>query len=197
MVNQVLFDANVWYSRTLTDWFFKLFLSRADPDLPIFYPQWTEDILSEAHYNLRRSKPHAPSAAIDARFDRIRVGLKDFRITDYEIANTSHPDIHDHHVINAALSGNSQYLVTADQEFSDELLGQLPFEILTPDEMLLLIFDAAPESCLSVARSEHDYWSRKVESGEVQSFNLPNSLKNAGCPNFAEKVRLLVTRDSF
>ena len=52
--NRVLLDANIWYSRTLTDWFFLIYLSSERPPFLIL---WSEDILAEAHYHLRKTIP--------------------------------------------------------------------------------------------------------------------------------------------
>ena len=45
--NRVLLDANIWYSRTLTDWFFLIYL---DSERPPFLILWSEDILALHNY---------------------------------------------------------------------------------------------------------------------------------------------------
>lgn len=50
----VLVDANVLYSKTLGDW---LGLLYTIPEIPPFQVFWTEDVLAEAIYHLRRNHP--------------------------------------------------------------------------------------------------------------------------------------------
>ncbi len=50
-VYAVLVDANVWYSRTLRDWIGMLYTT---PDAPPFLVHWTEDIMAELLYHLRK-----------------------------------------------------------------------------------------------------------------------------------------------
>ena len=187
----MLFDANVWYSRTLTDWFLQLFQVSISDGTPAFYPQWTEDILAEARYNLRRSKPYAPSGALDARFDKIRTGLSDWRIKDYAVFTSHHPDANDHHVLGAALAGHTDYLVTNDKGFSHQSQNY-PFSVLTPENFLCLLWDTAPELCTTVTRRNLAYWQRRNATDPAVSVDIPGQLSQADCPQFAKQIALLL-----
>ncbi|SES10851.1 hypothetical protein [Corynebacterium cystitidis] len=119
--------------------------------------------------------------------------MKDWRITDYKITNTDHHDGHDYHIVNAALAGQTDYLVTNDKAFSRGLnLDDFPFEILSSDEFLCLVYESAPELCLQVSHDELRYWQTKKQTDPSIAVNLPKTLRNAGCPIFAEKVRHMV-----
>src|SRR5690606_18540634 len=58
---RVFVDANVWYSRALRDWFGMLYTK---PDTPPFAVYWTEDVLAELVYHLRREHPDWPGRRI-------------------------------------------------------------------------------------------------------------------------------------
>ncbi|MBM4686397.1 hypothetical protein GS532_22210 [Rhodococcus hoagii] len=50
----VLVDANILYSRTLRDWLALLYL---DASSDMFEVKWTDDIMVEFQYNLRKKNP--------------------------------------------------------------------------------------------------------------------------------------------
>lgn len=196
--NRVLLDANIWYSRTLTDWFFLIYL---DSERPPFLILWSEDILAEAHFHLRKNNPSLPSGTIDKRFERIRGILKNGRIKDYEIGDRSHPDEGDWHVINAAISGHAGYLITNDKKFVSLDPDTLPFEIHNADSFLTMLADSNPHLIESAARKQWNYWNKKQSAAwrngcAVPNFNLVKQLENAGCPRFADHIReFLISSD--
>ena len=57
----VFVDANVLYSRTLRDWLGLLYTL---PEYPLFQVYWSEDVLAETLYNLRRSHPEWPGVRL-------------------------------------------------------------------------------------------------------------------------------------
>ncbi|WP_257181472.1 hypothetical protein [Corynebacterium cystitidis] len=144
----VLFDANIWHSRTLTDWVILLHLESDAKQEPAFYPQWTEDILAEARHNLRKRNPIHSSNALDQRFDYIHEVLRDYKISN--------------------------------------------FEIRTPDQFLVRVFNAHPEACLAVAIKQQKYWMSKEGRNSSSTVNLPVQLQRADCPEFATIVRQLL-----
>lgn len=50
----IFVDSNVWYSRTLRDWLGMLYVT---PEAPPFHVRWTEDVLAELLYHLRKQHP--------------------------------------------------------------------------------------------------------------------------------------------
>ncbi|AIT61962.1 PIN domain-containing protein [Corynebacterium doosanense] len=178
----VLVDANIWVSRTLSDWMFAFY--RAG-DTPLFDIQWTEDILTEARYRLRKNNPAAPSRPLDFRFDHIRNALKYQRIQGYDILDQGHPDEGDWHVVNAAIHGNSTYLVTDDKTFLGlPDLDDFPFEVHTADSFFTLIADSSPERLRQAVEDQWNYYCEKRPG----NFNLVKNLKNAQAPEFALRV---------
>lgn len=185
MAQSVLVDANVWVSRTLSDWVFSFYRAGVTP---MFEIQWTEDIQAEARYRLRRINPESASRALDFRFNHIREALRHQRIDRYDIVDRTHPDPFDWHVVNAAIQGQSDYLVTDDKIFQQ--LGNnddLPFEVHTADSFLVLVAASSPKHLRAAVRDQWDYHCKQHEK---RGFNLPKSLFQAGAPEFADIVRL-------
>ncbi|MFD7843458.1 hypothetical protein ACFV4K_11060 [Nocardia sp. NPDC059764] len=60
-VQRVLVDANILYSRTLRDWLSLLYLRGGHGMFQVF---WTEDIMAETLYWLRKNNPHFSEAQI-------------------------------------------------------------------------------------------------------------------------------------
>lgn len=142
-------------------------------------------MLAEARHHLRKRNPESAGQAIDWRFDHIREEFRFGRIRHYEITHTGHPDPGDWHVVNAALQGNVDYLVTADKKFNrlkDD--DALTFETHTADSFLILLDDSAPSVVRSVTADQLAYWRKKKKT-----FNLVTALRDAGAPEFAERVR--------
>ncbi|RDB48579.1 PIN domain-containing protein [Tsukamurella tyrosinosolvens] len=179
--NRILLDANVFYSRTLQDWFSMISLHRSG----LITVMWTEDILAEARYHLRRDNPEVPDGALTTRFDRIRTIHGGSRIDGFDISHKGHPDRYDWHVVNAAIHGGVDYLVTDDAKFQSLINDDdLTFEPHTPDSVLVLIDDSAPSVIREVTIEQQEYWTRKPGCS-----SLPVALRNAGSPQFAERVR--------
>lgn len=179
-VSRVLIDANVVYSRTLLDWVSLLSL-RSN----MFEVFWTEDILAEARYHLRKNMPSVSDGYLTARFDRIRAVFPDGRISGFEITHCEHPDPHDWHVVNAAHHGNMGYPITDDQKF-ETLVDDtdLEFETHTADTFLTLVDDSAAALVRAVAAEQHAYWCARPGS-----LSLPDALRRAGAPEFADRVQ--------
>lgn len=77
LTTAVLPDANVLYSRTLRDWL-ALCCLEIDGWLEV---KWTEDIMAEVVYRLRRDKPLASDQQIGGVRDRLVGVFRDGRIT--------------------------------------------------------------------------------------------------------------------
>lgn len=179
-VARVLIDANIVYSRTLLDWISLLCL-RGN----MFEVFWTEDVLAEARYNLRKDKPEISDGYLTQRFDRIRDLFPDGRISGFDITDRSHPDPHDWHVVSAARYGRMGYLITDDTKFRELIDNpELEFETHTADTFLVLVDDSSPHLVRTVTAEQHAYWLAKP-----QGKCLPKALDDAGAPQFADRVR--------
>ena len=183
LANQVVFvDANVWFSRTLRDWIGMLYTT---PDASPFEIRWSEDVLAEVLYHLRREHPDWDGGRITRVRELIAGTFENGRVEDFAIGEDyGGKDGLDAHVHAAAVACGADILVTTNvADFAwDE--NESPYEVLTPDEFLLLVDDAAPELVPEVTVKMCHYWFRRQAEA-----NLPRKLKDAGCPGFAERVR--------
>lgn len=181
--NQVVFvDANVWFSRTLRDWIGMLYTT---PDMAPFSVCWTEDVLAEVLYHLRRKHPDWEGRRIASVRDLIAGTFEVGRIDDFWIGDDyKGKDAFDAHVHAAAVACRADIMLTINVADFVWDANESPYEVLTPDAFFLLIDDAAPELVAEVAVKMCNYWvKRRLEA------NLPLKLKHAGCDHFADRVR--------
>jgi hypothetical protein len=186
MALRVLPDANVLYSRTLRDWLLLLDLTGAP-----FMLCWTEDVLAEVMYRLRRAHPRWDGRTITQIRDRLCRALEGRRIDDYPVDGTfAGADPDDQHVDAAARAGAVDVVLTHDTGFTVAAAGSaLPYRVLGADDFLLLVEAAAPECVRAVAVQQATYWA-----GRPGSEGLDVALVRAGCPRFAVTVRRHLTR---
>ena len=178
---RVLVDANVLFPKTTRDWLSLLYGNGGNRMLHVF---WTEDILTEVLYRLRRKHPSMDGGSLRDVHDKIVATFEVGRVEDYNPA-TFVPDLadqNDAHVKAAAVACQADILLTCDKGFTnstDDL-----FEVYHPDDFFLLVADSNPSLVEQVVRLQVNYWRGK--SGEA---DLPRALRNADCPQFAERVR--------
>ncbi|MEJ7647682.1 MAG: hypothetical protein WKF57_01345 [Nakamurella sp.] len=108
------------------------------------------------------------------------------RISEYPgDADAPISDPKDRHVHAAAVAGEISCLVTSDSDFTrltPAVMDLLPYEIHTPDSFFVSIDRRSPMSVLVVTREQHAYWTFRGRS------DLPDALRRAGCPHFADRV---------
>lgn len=182
MPNKVVVDANVWFSRTLRDWVLMLELHGGP-----YKTYWTEDILAEAAYHLRRKYPRWDGRKITDIRSKITATTEGGRIDDFTVDGTSPwKDPNDQHVHAAALACDAGYLLTDDNGFADPDvdLDALPYEVHRADDFLQLIDDSAPDVVRAVIAEQVAYAFRRY--GET---DLCTALRGARCPGLAERVR--------
>jgi hypothetical protein len=178
---RVLADANVLFSRTLRDW---LLLSQTVSDSELFAVYWTEDILAETVYRLRRGFPDWDGGKITTIRDKIAQVLEGGRVDDFPVdASFPGTDANDRHVHGAALACRADILLTEDAGFG-KIESVLPYEVYGADDFFVLLDDSSPETVRVVTeRQAHHFWRTRGEA------DLCTPLKLAGCPEFAERVR--------
>lgn len=111
--NQVVFvDANVWFSRTLRDWIGMFYTT---PDAAPFEIRWTEDVLAEVLYHLRRTHPEWDGARITRVRDLIADTFENGRVDDFVIGSDyKGKDGLDAHVHAAAVACGADILLTTN-----------------------------------------------------------------------------------
>ena len=182
-VTNVLLDANILYSRTLRDWIALLQIEAPG----LFNVTWTEDIMAETLYNLRKKHPLWSEEQVGGIRRRLEQAFTGGQITGYQIdATLNYPDIGDAHVHAAAVHGAVDIVVTANgKDFHYDT--ELPYEIYHPDDFLVLVDDGASVAVRSVTQKQLLYFHGKSSSDD--GVDLPQRLKDADAPNFAARVR--------
>ncbi|WP_041813730.1 hypothetical protein [Rhodococcus jostii] len=179
----VLTDANVLYSRTLRDWICLLAFRKS----PMFHLTWTEDILAELIYHIRKKHPHYSDAQVGGIRDRIIAVAPYGRIKGNVIdSDLAYTDDYDAHLHAAAV----QYVVTDDKRFLDFAETNdaiLSYEVYTADDFLMLVNQSSPAAVREVLLEQIDYHRRRGGA-----FNLPASLEAAGATHFAQVIRELM-----
>jgi len=182
VTQRIFVDSNVLASRTLRDW---LFLLRGET-YRMFQLHTSFDVLIETVRVTRRRYPTADGKLTMDLFYRLE-DLLDEVLGDYDgSVEFAGPDVDDHHVHAAALSSRADKILTAnDRHFP--AADDLPYEVYTPDEFLVLVDDSAPHHVRSVTRQQIAYWqARRSEGSQVKS--LDQALADAGCAEFGERV---------
>lgn len=177
----VFVDANVWYSRTLRDWLGMLYTTPENAPFVVF---WTEDVLAELIYHLRREHPDWDGHRITTIRDRLAGTFEAGRLEDFAVDGTyAGRDPRDAHIHAAAVACGADVLVTcnaADFVWDENTSS---YEVMHPDDFLLLVDDSNPGLVAEVVARMCDYWVRR--NGEI---DLPLGLRLAGCPQFAHRV---------
>lgn len=183
--HRVFVDSNVWYSRTLRDWVGMLYLEGESGPFVVF---WSEDVLAETIYHLRKQHPDWSGAQTSVIRSKIAATFEIGRVSDFEVdGDYAGPDPHDAHVHAAAVACEADILLTCNvNDFAPtiEAAEDLPYELYTPDEFLVLIDNSFPELVQAVAFKQVAHYVRKDTT-----VDLPRMLKKSGAPEFAERVR--------
>lgn len=179
-------DANVLFPRTTRDW---LLLLKVVSEGTMFQVAYTEDILAETIYRLRRKHRALSGSQITIIRDRI-VDTMDTRIEDYPSGQDAEEikDPFDRHLHAAAVAGSADCIITLDTGFtqlSPDARDQLGYEIYTPDEFFILVDDSSSSTVRSALRLQIEYWNRRPAATKDPS----QALREAGCPDFAARVR--------
>lgn len=177
----VFVDANVWYSRTLRDWFGMLYVT---PDEPLFVVHGSEDVLAEVIRNLRKQHPTWAGSRISTIRDQLAGTFEAGRVIDFVVDGTyKGPDPHDAHVHAAAVACGADALVTCNVKDFTWDHDTADYELMHPDDFLVLVDDTTPGLVHEVVGRMCDYWVRARGEGDLTA-----ALRGAGCPRFAERV---------
>lgn len=176
--HRVFVDANVYYSRTQRDWLGLLYLQGESNAFSVF---WTEDVLGELVYHLRRQHPGWAGHRISSIRDRLTGVFENGRVADFPVGQLDEvSDPHDLHVHAAALSCDADILLTNNiKDFS----SVQHYDVMAPDEFFCLIDDSLPHVVRAATRDQSAYWGRRDGGAD-----LPDRLRRVGCPRFAARV---------
>ncbi|WP_424347001.1 PIN domain-containing protein [Kocuria sp. CH-021] len=176
--------ANVLFSRACRDWIARGALLCREG---MFVPHWTEDVLSEWMYRLRRKNPTAPDSSIGQKRRDLEGAFPQALVTGYAIMDSPFADPNDAHVHAAAVQAGVDMVITQDSGFhavDGHVLDDLPYEVWTPDDFLVLMADSSPGLLFALVEDQLGYWSRR-SPGDV---DLPGRLRAAQLCQFASQV---------
>ena len=182
-------DANVLYSRCLRDW---LVMMALDSEYTAYELRWSEAVLVEAFYHLRRDKPDAPDGSIERWRDQLDANFPEAKVTNWDPSSVPRPaDPNDHHVLAAAYAGKVDVLITCErddldnfQECLDEVDGGISVQHV--DEFLLMIADRYPGLVRRRYTSQVAYnQDRHQLEEEAAADSALESLDKAGAKRFA------------
>ncbi len=179
MPTRVLVDANVLFSRTLRDWLVLIELEGGP-----YKVCWTEDIMAEVVYRLRRQHPTWDGRTITGVRDRIVRALEGGRIEEYAVDGSFDGDPDDQHVHAAAVAGGVDVVLTADRGLVPPPGASAPpYDVAHPDAFFLAVDDAVPDVVRRVVGRQAEYHARRA--GDL---DLVGCLQKAGCPRFGRRV---------
>ena len=190
----VFLDANVLFSRCLRDWLMMLAL---DSVYTAFQPRWSEAVLVEAFYHLRRKHPEAPERQIERWRDQMDEKFPEAKITHWDPGSVPTPnDLNDHHVLAAAHAGAVDFLVTCDGDGKNGNFQQCLDEagsgvtVLHVDDFLLMIADRYPDLVRRRYLSQVMYWQQRSKvDEETAADTCLEKLERAGAKRFAFLLR--------
>jgi|GEM_PF-1617379 hypothetical protein len=96
-------------------------------------------------------------------------------------------DPDDFHVHNGAIQSSAKYLVTNNRETDFTTTpGEEGYDVITPDQLFIDIFEANPSCLLPIMEQQQDYW---LNSRRDMNKTMDQALRDAGCLDFAQKVK--------
>jgi predicted nucleic acid-binding protein len=116
----------------------------------VFTIRFSEDTLAELSDVLKRPKFKMAPSRVDWLISQIRENFDECVVSSYQEIRLSPdlPDPEDAHVIQAALKGHAQQIITYNvQDFPVEELERLDLEVQDPDILLESVFDLYPKRC--------------------------------------------------
>lgn len=155
----------------------------------MFQLAYTEDILAEVLYHIRRNNVGLTGTQITIIRDQIAATM-DRRISRYPSGEDALHigDPFDRHLHAAAVAGAMDCIITDDAGFTGLSVNQrdlLEYEIYTADEFLTLVDDSSPSTVVVALHRQIEHRSRRPGA----SFDFVERLVAANCPSFAGRVK--------
>ncbi|SDI79056.1 PIN domain-containing protein [Arthrobacter subterraneus] len=181
----IFLDANVLFSRTLRDWFALISKRSGANGIEL---RWSEDVLVEWLYNLRRMAPGKNDSGIGGLRRNLEAAFPNALVSGYVVGPEllEGGDEFDAHVLAAADHGYADYLVTDNTSDFAPFKDAFGFEIYNSDEMLCLILERRLDAVRGALLDNLAYWSGKSDAKD-----LVEALIDAGAPQFADGIKRL------
>ena len=137
----VLYDACVLYPAPLRDLLVQLAIS------DLIRAKWTELIHDEWIRNVVKNRPDLTIEQLRKTKDLMNCHVRDCLVTDFEwlIPSLNLPDLHDRHVLAAAIASGANQIVTFNlKDFPQSILDAYEIEALHPDDFIANMIDLYP-----------------------------------------------------
>jgi len=180
-----VYDANVLFSASLRDFVVWLGIERA------CHPIWTETIHSEWMENVLLKRSETQRSKLERTRDLMNSNLSSALVTNYEslIPTLTLPDENDRHVLAAAIRGEANHIVTFNlKDFPPNILGQYEIAAIHPDDFVIALLEANPETVLKAANQHRASLKKRPKSPEEYLLKMASD----GLRNTAEKLRTFV-----
>jgi len=185
---KIFLDACVLVPISLTN----VIRTAAEHDL--VQPYWPSTVVEEAVLAIAEMRPGLGEDRIRRRFTAMNSAFPGASVT----AGTStlddyyFPDPDDKHVAAAAMAAGAQTVVTANtKDFPKPLIHRLGLSVMTPDDLLLALLEDDTEAMTSVVVEITEALNNPARTKD----DILVSLRLAGAPRFATKVRGLLKLD--
>lgn len=188
----VFVDANVLFSRCLRDW---LVLLTQDSQYTAYELRWSEAVLAETFYHLRRKHPEAPERQVERWREMLDESCPAAKITGWDPRSVPRPaDPDDHHVLAAAYAGGVDVLITCDGDITNfqQCLDQVGAGISVQhvDDFLCMIAERHPDLVRRRYLKQIMYWQHREQVDEdTAADSTLDALDKAGARTFSFTLR--------
>lgn len=177
-----ILDACVLVPVTLADTLLRI------AEAGLYRPLWSAQILTEVAHAIEAVHPDLPTGAARRRVAAMDEAFPDASVSGWEylMAAIDLPDLGDRHVVEAAVTGRADVVVTANlKDYPADVLAQYDLEVQSPDVFLLHQLDLDPANVMTAL-------SRQARSAHKPAWALDellSGLSRCGVPEFAQAAR--------
>lgn len=178
----VVLDACVLYPVPVRD----ILLSLAAEGL--IKVKWSETIQDEWIRNLLKNRVDLVREQLARTVDAMNSAFPDANVIGFEkyIPTLNLPDKDDRHVVACALHCNASILVTYNlKDFPDSVLSDYEIEVQSPDELIMNIIEAHPQSVCKAL----DKMVKRLKNPPKTKSDVLKALQNCGLFKSVEKLR--------
>lgn len=177
---KAVLDANVLFPTILRE----ILIALAAAGL--FVPLWSPRLLAEwRHAAARLGADQAAIAGAEIALLRDRFPNAEMPDDGNRVIDLNLPDPADRHVIEAALAGGADQIVTANlRDFPRGIMGSLGLRAIHPDAFLLSLHADNPQAVATTVRQAHEKAERM--GGQM---NVAGMLKRSRLPRLARALK--------
>ena len=188
----VFLDANVLFSRTLRDWISLLAL---ESDRTAYDLRFSEDVLAEWIYRIRRKKPEYGDQVIDGRRRELVEAFPGAMVIGYNPGSVLEMlDPNDQHVLAAVIHGEVDMLVADDRRAGFSAAAeQHGFDFYLADDFLMWVANNHGALVMPVLERQLKHYNKNsIVGGGRSAEDLISSLRKAKASSFAAHLEGLL-----